>query len=90
MVLMEFQDRLARFGYRYIGEYLSAFGVQISSLDETSSNSSEEERTKDPVTLITLFSARLYGRPNDGFRKKVTDVIRAHHAQSDGGDATSG
>ena len=75
---------------RYIEEYLSAFGVQISCLDETSSNSSEEELTKDLVTIITLFSARLYGRRSHGFRKKVTDVIQAHHAQSQGGHATSG
>ena len=90
IVLVEFQDRQAHFGSRYIDEYLSALGVQSSSLDETSSNASEEELTKDLVTIVTLFSTRLYGRPKHGFRKKVTDGIEAHHAQSEGGDATSG
>ena len=93
VVFVEFKDRLARFGYsyiEYIETFLTSYGVRVVCLEEAPGVSSEEELTKDLITIITVFSARLYGRRSHGVRKKVTDVIRTHHAQSEGRDAAGG
>ena len=89
-MFVEFKDRLARFGYSYIETFLTSYGVRVVCLEEAPGVSSKEELPKDLITIITVFSARLYGRRSHGFRKKVTDVIRTHHAQSEGGDAAGG
>ncbi|MCL6594877.1 MAG: IS607 family transposase [Firmicutes bacterium] len=80
IVLIEFRDRLARFGYSYIETYLSARKVRVVCLDDAPPASTESELTRDLITIITVFSARLYGQRSRGFRKKVTDVIHEHHA----------
>ena len=90
VVFVEFKDRLARFGYSYIETFLTSYGVRVVCLEEAPGVSSKEELTKDLITIITVFSARLYGRRSHGVRKKVTDVIRTHHAQSEGRDAAGG
>jgi len=84
LVLVEFRDRLARFGYSYIETYLAARRVRIMCLDDAPPTSAEDELTRDLITIITVFSARLYGRRSHGFRKQVTDVIRSHHTRERG------
>ncbi|MCL6596057.1 MAG: IS607 family transposase [Firmicutes bacterium] len=79
IVLIEFRDRLARFGYSYIETYLAARKVRVVCLDDGPPASAESELTRDLITIITVFSAWLYGQRSHGFRKKVTDVIREHH-----------
>lgn len=83
-VLVEFRDRRARFGYSYIETYLKARKIRIICLDDAPPTSAEDELTRDLITIITVFSARLYGRRRHGFRKPVTDVIRSHHARERG------
>lgn len=84
LVVVEFRDRLARFGYSYLETYLKARKVRLVCLDDAPPTSVEDELTRDLITIITVFSARLYGRRSHGFRKHVTDVIRTHHARERG------
>jgi len=70
VLLIEFPDRLARFGYRYLTEYLRAFDVRVETVQDMPPASFEEELTRDLITILTVFSARLYGRRSRGFRKK--------------------
>jgi len=78
LVFVEYRDRLARFGFSYIETYLAARKVRIVCLDENPSMAAEDELTRDLITILTVFSARLYGKRSHGFRKKVTHVIREH------------
>ncbi len=79
VLLIELPDRLARFGYRYLTEYLRAFGVRVEIVRDMPPVSFEEALTRDMITILTVFSARLYGRRSQGFRKKITDTIHEHH-----------
>jgi putative resolvase len=90
VALVESKDRLARFGYSYIETFLTSYGVRVVCLEEAPAVASEEELTKDLVAIITVFSARLYPSFRHGFRKRVTDAIRAHHTQSGGGSTGGG
>ena len=81
-VIIEYSDRLARFGYRYLESYFSACGIQLEILKkpETLSTSSstglnQEELVKDLIASITSFSARLYGARGAKNRKKLQKTI---------------
>lgn len=88
VLLIEFPDRLARFGYRYLTEYLRAFDVRVETVRDMPPASFEEELTRDMITILTVFSARLYGRRSRGFRKKITETIHEHHEK--GGEQAFG
>jgi len=62
-VLVTHKDRLVRFGFELIERIASHFGTRITILmsDERTA-SFEEELANDLITIITVFSSRLYGR----------------------------
>ena len=77
-VIIEYSDRLARFGYRYLESYFSACGIQLEILEEpetlrpsSSTGLNQEELVEDLIAIITSFSARLYGSRGAKNRKKL-------------------
>lgn len=77
-VIIEYSDRLARFGYRYLESYFSACGIKLEILEEpetlrpsSSTGLNQEELVKDLIASITSFSARLYGSRGAKNRKKL-------------------
>jgi predicted site-specific integrase-resolvase len=61
-VIIEYRDRLARFGYHYIQKYLSSYGVKIVVLHERQLGSENQELVEDLTSIISSFSARIHGR----------------------------
>ena len=78
VLLIECPDRLARFGFRYLTEYLRAFDVRVETLGDMPPEASKEELTRDLITVLTVLSARLYGRRSQGLRKNITEIIHEH------------
>ncbi|MDA8195388.1 MAG: recombinase family protein [Thermaerobacter sp.] len=78
VLLIESPDRLARFGYRYLVEYVRLFDVRVETTQETPCASLEQELARDLITIVTVFSARLYGRRSKGLRKKIAETIHTH------------
>ncbi|MHB1612071.1 MAG: recombinase family protein, partial [Sulfobacillus sp.] len=74
-LLIEYPDRLARFGYRYLERYLNSHGVTIESTHVHEPKTSSEELTDDLLTIITVFSARLYGKRSQEFRQKTKKLM---------------
>ena len=77
-VIVEYSDRLARFGYRYLESYFSACGIQLEILEEpetlrpsSSTGLNQVELVKDLIAIITSFSARLYGSRGAKNRKNL-------------------
>ena len=56
------KDRLLRFGSELIFKICDAVGTKVCILEEEPPKSHEEELARDVVTLMTVFSARHYGR----------------------------
>jgi len=58
-ILINFKDRLTRFGYKYIEKYLSEFNVKIicNKLDD---KTPESELVEDLVAIVHSFSGKLY------------------------------
>ena len=74
-LLIEYPDRLARFGYRYLERHLNGHGVTIESTHVQQPKISSEELTEDLLTIITAFSARLYGKRSQEFRQKAKTLM---------------
>ena len=56
------KDRLVRFGHEIIFQICSWAGTDSVVLEEDETVSFEQERCQDVLTLMTVFSARLYGK----------------------------
>ena len=55
------KDRLARFGFDLVEKVCNIHGTEIVETDGEEILSANEELTKDLISIITSFSARLYG-----------------------------
>lgn len=67
-VIVEYKDRLCRYGFGVFSEYCAGLGVPVVIMQETEAREFEQEFAEDVVALIASYSARLYGRR--GGRKK--------------------
>jgi excisionase family DNA binding protein len=73
VVVVEFKDRLTRFGFDYLQRYFGSHGVRIEVVEETDKNYFEE-LIEDFVSIIISFAARIYGKRSQKFRK-VRDFV---------------
>lgn len=70
-VVVEYPDRLARFGYEYLKFILDAFGVQLVILQgQIDSDDLQKELAEDLISIVSSFAARIYGK-RGGHKKKL-------------------
>ncbi len=60
-IVIEYPDRLARFGYNYLKEFAETFNVDIETIEQRKKLEPNEEMVQDLISIVTCFSARLYG-----------------------------
>jgi len=76
VVLIEYPDRLVRFGF---GSLEQAFGwkdVRLEVLDPPKHQEPTEELIEDLLTIVTVLAGRLYGQRAKGVRKRVETVLK--------------
>ena len=61
VVVVEYRDRLARFGLGYLETFLHAFGVRVIVM-ENRVKDDQQELVEDLIAITTSFSARIYGK----------------------------
>lgn len=61
-VVVEYKDRIARYGFETFVVMCKNFNVEVVVLEEKEEQSFEEEMVDDIISLITSYSARIYGR----------------------------
>ena len=61
-LVIERYDRLTRFNYELLVEYFESHGVKIEFLDNVLGTSFESDLVKDILSIIMMFSAKLYGK----------------------------
>ena len=66
-ILIEYKDRLARFGYEYLDAIFKNLEITVEIV-EAKEQKYEEELAEDIMKILTCYSARYYGRR--GGRKK--------------------
>ena len=61
-VIVEYPDRLARFGFNYLKVFFESHGVELVVIND---NKHEEDRMRelaeDLIAIVTSFAARVYG-----------------------------
>jgi len=76
VVVVEFKDRLTRFGFDYLKKYFESHGVGIEVIEETEKGYIEE-LIEDFVSIVINFAGRIYGKRSQKFRKikKVIEEV---------------
>ena len=69
-VVVEHSDRLARFFIPVFEEFFKSHNVEIEYAEKVMSEGFEQELVKDMITLMSSFSAKIYGRRSHENRKK--------------------
>lgn len=81
-VVVTHRDRLCRFGFEIIERILSARKGRIVVLNQRTT-SPQEELVNDLITIITVFSARLYGLRSHSVKNKLKETILAEKTSPD-------
>ena len=61
-LILNNKDRLLRFGTPLIFKMCEFFGTEVIILEEEKSKTFEQELTSDVIELMTVFTARMYGK----------------------------
>ena len=69
-VVVEHSDRLARFFIPVFEEFFRSHNVEIEYAEKVMDEGFEQELVKDMITLMSSFSAKIYGRRSHENRKK--------------------
>ena len=69
------RDRLLRFGSELILALCKFFSVEVFVMEEKKSKSDEEELAQDVLEILTVFSARLYGKRSSQNRKLKSQIL---------------
>lgn len=72
-VVINYEDRLIRFGYEIIEQLCFINDVDIEIINYSEDKNHEEELVEDVLSVITVFSARLYGSRSHK-TKKITET----------------
>lgn len=75
-LIVEYKDRLARFGFSYLENHIRELGCKVIIAEEKQM-SEEQELVDDLIAITTSFSARIYGK-RDGKKvsKQIIQVIK--------------
>jgi len=68
VIVVEFRDRLTRFGFEYLERFFKSHGVGVEVVEE-GEKGYMEELIEDFVSIVTSFAARIYGKRSQKFRR---------------------
>jgi putative resolvase len=75
VVAVTHQDRLTRFGFDVLVELFDAYGVRVVVLNQPDETTPEEELLADFMSLIAVFSGRLYGQRSAAARRRLLTTM---------------
>ena len=73
-IVVNYKDRLLRFGSELIFKICKYHNVEVVVLNEDEDKTYEEELLEDVLSIITVFSARLYGSRSHKNKKVVQEA----------------
>jgi putative resolvase len=74
VVLIEYPDRLVRFGFGSLEQAFAWKDVRLEVLDAPKQQEPTEELIQDMLTMVTVFAGRLYGHRAKGVRNRAETV----------------
>jgi len=88
VVLIEYPDRLVRFGFSYLEQAFGWQHVRLEVLDQPQAQEPGEELMRDMLTIVTVFAGRLYGQRAKGLRSRVQSALKECEQEPEGRDGT--
>lgn len=82
-LVLNYKDRLVRFGSEMIFELCRLHDVEVVILNEEEQKTYEEELVEDVLSIITVFSAKLYGSRSHKNRKVVESAQKIFQKNSE-------
>lgn len=76
VVLVEYPDRLVRFGFSYLEQAFRWKGVRLEVLDPPKQQEPTEELVQDLLTMVSVFAGRLYGHRAKRVRERVKTALK--------------
>jgi len=76
LVLIEYPDRLVRFGYDYLEETFRWKQVRIEAVESPKAQTPTEELVQDLLSIVTVFSGRFYGSRAKKVRTCVSNALK--------------
>ncbi len=73
-IIVNYKDRLLRFGTELLFEICKHHNIEIVILNEDEEKTYEEELVEDVLSIITVFSAKLYGSRSHKNKKVVSEA----------------
>jgi putative resolvase len=90
VVLIEYPDRLVRFGFGYLEEAFRWKQVRLEVVEPPKAQTPTEELVADLLNIVTVFSGRLYGSRAKNIRSCMShalkDCLKAEAEETDGTD----
>jgi len=90
VVLIEYPDRLVRFGFGYLEEAFRWKQVRLEVVEPPKAQTPTEELVADLLSIVTVFSGRFYGSRAKQIRSCVShalkDCLKAEAEETDGTD----
>lgn len=74
-LIVEYKDRLARFGYNYLETYCQSHGVEVITVEQQEKKELNQEMVEDLIAIMTSFSARLYGKRGSKKMKRTLSEL---------------
>lgn len=81
VVLLEYPDRLVRFGFGYLEEVFGWKQVRLEVVEPPKTQTPTEELVQDLLTIVTVFSGRLYGSRARRVRQCIHACLSAEGAE---------
>lgn len=75
VVVVEFKDRFSRFGFGYLGKLAESYGGRVEVVEDDVKKNLMQELVEDMISIVSSFSARLYGYRSQKF-KKITGAVK--------------
>lgn len=72
-IVINYKDRLLRYGYEIIEHLCKIYGVEIEIVNLTEDKIYEEELVEDVLSIITVFSSKLYGSRSHKAKKIISE-----------------
>ena len=73
-VIIVYEDRLTRFGFKTLRKMFQAFGTEIEVIN--SEENPREELVEDLITIVSHFAGKLYGMRSHKYEEVVEGVKR--------------
>jgi putative resolvase len=77
-IVINYKDRLIRFGMELIEQICDFHGTKIEIINHTEDKNYEQEMVEDILSIITVFSSRLYGsrsRKSKKLKETVENIL---------------